>query len=33
MRTLHIFGDSFTETYEDNWIWTKQLATKLKVEA
>ena len=33
MRTLHIFGDSFTEPFEEDWVWTKQLATKLKVEA
>ena len=33
MRTLDIFGDSFTEPFEEDWVWTKQLATKLKVEA
>lgn len=32
MRTLHIFGDSFTQNFDDDWIWTKQLATKLKVD-
>ena len=33
MRTLYIFGDSFTVDYETDWTWTRQLASKLRVDA
>ena len=33
MRTLYIFGDSFTVDYKTDWTWTRQLADKLRVDA
>ncbi len=33
MRKLYIFGDSFTVDYEADWTWTRQLASKLRVDA
>ena len=33
MRTLYIFGDSFTVDYQTDWTWTRQLASKLRVDA
>ena len=33
MRTLYIFGDSFTVDYKTDWTWTRQMADKLRVDA
>ena len=33
MRTLHIFGDSFSQPFKEDWVWTNLLGSKLKVDA
>ena len=33
MRTLHIFGDSFSQPFKEDWVWTNQLGNKLQVTA
>ena len=33
MRTLHIFGDSFSQPFKEDWVWPNQIGKKLKVNA
>ena len=33
MRTLHIFGDSFSQPFKEDWVWNNQLGNKLQVTA
>ena len=33
MRKLFIFGDSFSQNFDEEWSWTRALGTKLKVDS